>query len=253
MRRKRKTVTRGKMIRARVRCRSDLVGPRTSRGVALVLALLAVALAPLVRVVVVGSLVVLEARNRVMVVEVGPQFAAGVIIDILVSVGEAAVVALLVGRWDIGLQIVPRVSRSLSRLSCHHLYRFSKFLVLVVMCRQVEVVPITIRAMLFLMPRDNNNIPRTHILRMVIPSILVAICCILQFQQAGLSGFREDRFSRGRMLRVVQGLRGSLVSPVRGVALRVVVARRAEVEVDDSRPRGVFIIFLCMTLRTIPI
>ena len=104
--------------RVKVRRRSDLVGRRTSRGVVLVLALLAVVLAPLVRVVVVGLLVVLEARDRVMLVEVGPQFAASVIIDILVSVGGAAMVALLVGRRDIGLQIVPRVSsRSRSRLS----------------------------------------------------------------------------------------------------------------------------------------
>ncbi|XP_068331401.1 uncharacterized protein [Pyrus communis] len=48
-----------------------------------VLALLAVALAPLVRDVEVGLLVVLEARDRVVLVEVEPQFAAGAIIDIL--------------------------------------------------------------------------------------------------------------------------------------------------------------------------
>ncbi|KAB2636644.1 S ribonuclease [Pyrus ussuriensis x Pyrus communis] len=35
------------------------------------------------------------------------------------------------------------------------------------------------------------------------------------------SGFREDSFSQRRLLLVVQGLRGSLVSPVRGVVLRV--------------------------------
>ncbi|XP_068321233.1 uncharacterized protein [Pyrus communis] len=92
------------------------------------------------------------------------------------ATGEAAVVALLVGRWDIGLQIVPIVcSRSRSRLSCHHLYRFSKFRVRVVMGRQVEVVPTTIRAMLFLMPCDCISIPRTHIPRAVILRILAAI------------------------------------------------------------------------------
>ncbi|KAB2629332.1 S ribonuclease [Pyrus ussuriensis x Pyrus communis] len=55
-----------------------------------------------------------------MVAEVGPHFAAGVIIGTLVSVGVAAVVVLRVGRWDIGLRIVPRVSsRSLLvRSSC---------------------------------------------------------------------------------------------------------------------------------------
>ncbi|KAB2612156.1 S ribonuclease [Pyrus ussuriensis x Pyrus communis] len=56
------------------------------------------------------------------------------------------------------------------RLSCHHLYRSSRFLVLVAMGRQVEVVPITIKAMLFLMPWDSINTPRTHILRVVIPN-----------------------------------------------------------------------------------
>ena len=101
------------------------------------------------------------------------------------------------------------------------------------------------------MPRDSINIPRIHILRVVIPSILVAICRILQFQQVGLSGIREDNLSRGRLLRVVRDLQDSLASLIRGVVHRVVVARRVEVVVDDSRPRGVFIISLCRTLKII--
>ncbi|KAB2620708.1 glutenin high molecular weight subunit PW212-like [Pyrus ussuriensis x Pyrus communis] len=46
-----------------------------------------------------------------------------------------------------------------------------------------------------------------------------------QGDQVVLSGFREDSFSRERLLLVVQGHRGSLVSPVRGVVLRVAVVR----------------------------
>ena len=163
-------------------------------------------------------------------------------------------VALLVGRWDIGLQIVPSVSsRSRIRLSCRHLRRFSRFRVWVVMDRQVEVVPTTTRLVLFLMPWDSISIPRTRILRVVILRILAAICRILQLQQVVLSGFREDSFSQERLLLVLQGIRDNRVSPVRGVVLRVVVVKRAEVEVDDSRPRGVFIIFLCRMLRIIRI
>ncbi|XP_068331476.1 uncharacterized protein [Pyrus communis] len=44
------------------------------------------------------------------------------------------------------------------------------------------------------------------------------------FQQVGLSGFRDDRFSRGRLLRVVRGLRGSLS----GVRHGVISALRAK-------------------------
>ncbi|XP_068331385.1 uncharacterized protein [Pyrus communis] len=69
---------------------------------------------------------VLEARGRVMLVEEGLRFTTGVIIDILESAREAAVVASLMGKWDIGLQIVPRVSRGPNRLSCHHLHRSSR-------------------------------------------------------------------------------------------------------------------------------
>ncbi|XP_068338969.1 uncharacterized protein [Pyrus communis] len=141
-------------------------------------------LVSLVNVVVVDLLGVLEAKDRVMLVKEELRFAADVIIDILESAGEAAMVASLVGRWDIGLQIVPTVSRGPSRLSCHYLHRSSRFLVLVVTSRRVVVVPITIKAMLFLMPQDIIHIPKIHILRVVIPSILVVIYRILQFQQS---------------------------------------------------------------------
>ncbi|KAB2600290.1 S ribonuclease [Pyrus ussuriensis x Pyrus communis] len=47
------------------------------------------------------------------------------------------------------------------KLSCHHLHQSSRFLVLVVTGRRVEVVPITIRAMLFLMPQDNRDMELT--------------------------------------------------------------------------------------------
>ena len=75
-------VIRRRMIRVKVRRRSGLVGHRTSRGVVLVLALLAVVSVPLVRDEEVGLLVVPEGRDRVMVVEAGPQFVVGVITGI---------------------------------------------------------------------------------------------------------------------------------------------------------------------------
>lgn len=217
----------------------------------IVLALLVVVSVPLVRDEEVDLLVALEARDRVMVAEVGPHFVEGVIIGTLASVGGAVVVVLLVDRWDIEPRNAPRVSsRSRNRFSCHHLHLFSRFRVRVVMGRQVEVVPITIRVMLFLMPRDSISIPKTPIPRVVTLSILAAICRILQLQSAVLSGIREDSFSQERLLLAVQGLRDRPVSPVRGVVRRVAVLRLAEVAVDGSRPRVVFIIYRCRTLRT---
>ena len=134
--RMRRVLIRRRTTKVKVRHRSGLVRLKTSRGVVIALALLVVVSVPLVRDEEVDLLVALEARDRVMVAEVGPHFAVGVIVGILVSIGVAAVVVLLVGRWDIELRIVPRVSsRSRSRLSCRHLHRSSRFLALVVMGR----------------------------------------------------------------------------------------------------------------------
>ena len=131
------------------------------------------------------------------------EFAAGVIIGILESAREAAVVVSLVGRWDIELQIVPRVSRGPSSFSCHHLRRSSRFLALVVMVRRVVVVPIIIKVMPFLMLQDSIHIPRILILRVGILNILEAICRILPFQLVDLSGTREDNPNKERLLPVV--------------------------------------------------
>ncbi|XP_068320480.1 uncharacterized protein [Pyrus communis] len=169
-----------------------------------------VVLVPLVKEEEVDLLGVLEARNRMILVEEELRCAAGVTIGILESAGEAAVVVSLMGRWDIELQIVPRISRGPISLFCHHLRRSSRSLALVVMVRRVVVVPIIIRVMSFLMLQDSIRIPRILILRVGIPSILVAICHILQFQRVDLSGTREDSLSRGRLLLVVRDLQGSL-------------------------------------------
>ncbi|XP_068328181.1 uncharacterized protein [Pyrus communis] len=163
------------MTRAKVRHLSDLAKPRVLSEVGLVLVLLAMVLVPLGRVVVVDLLGVLEARDRVILVEEGLWFAAGVIIDILESAGEAVVVVSLVGIWDIELQIVPRVSRGPSSLSCHHLHQSSRSLDLVVMVRRVVVVLI-----------------------------------IIKFQRVDLNGTREDSLSKGRLLLVVRDLHDSL-------------------------------------------
>ena len=118
------------------------------------------------------------------------------------------------------------------------------------MVKQVEVVPITIRVMLFPMLRDRISTPRTRIHKVVIPSIPATTCRILQLQRVVLNGTKEDNISRVRLLLVVPGLRDKWVSPVRGVELKVAVFKRAEVVADDSRARGVFTIFPCRMLRT---
>ncbi|KAB2617261.1 S ribonuclease [Pyrus ussuriensis x Pyrus communis] len=75
---KRRTATRRKMTKVKVRYRSAPVRLRTSREVELVLVLRVVASVPLGRVVEVDFLVALEARGRAMVGEAEPQFVVGV-------------------------------------------------------------------------------------------------------------------------------------------------------------------------------
>ncbi|XP_068317134.1 uncharacterized protein [Pyrus communis] len=185
VRRKKKMAIRRKTTRAKVRHLWDLARPRVLSEVGLVSVLLAVVLVPLVREEVVDLLGVLEARGRVIQVEEELRFATGVIIGILESAGEAAVVVLLVGRWDIELQIVPRVSRG--------------------------------------------------------PAVFLATTCanpagskpwVMPFPRLDLSGTRDDSLNRRRLLLVVRGLQGSLVSLVRGVVCRVEVVRLVEVVVD---------------------
>ncbi|KAM1675099.1 hypothetical protein ACFX2K_041086 [Malus domestica] len=81
-----------------------------------------------------------------------PLYAASVIIDILGSVGEAALDVLLVVRWVIGLLNALRVSRDPSSLHSHHLHRPNKLHDLVVILRLDEEVPTTIKATSFPTP-----------------------------------------------------------------------------------------------------
>ena len=181
---KRRTATRRKMTKVRVRHRSGPVRLRTSRGVVLARVLRAGASVPLDRVVEVDFLVALEARGRAMVVEAEPLFAAGVTTGISASVDVVAAVASRVDRWDIERRIVPRVSssRNRSRPLCHHLHHSSRSRVLVATARRVEVVLTTIRVMLSLMLRGSISTPRIPIPWVAILSIRAAICRILQLQ-----------------------------------------------------------------------
>ena len=179
---KRRTATRRKMTKVKVKHRLGPVRLRTSREVELVLVLRVVASVPLGRVVEVDFLVALEARGRAMVGEAEPQFVVGVTTGISVSVDVVAMVASHVDRWDIERHIVPRASssRNHSRPLCHHLHHSSRSRVLVATARRVEVVLTTIRAMLSLMLRGSISIPMIPIPRVAIPSIRAAICRILQ-------------------------------------------------------------------------
>ncbi|KAM2154992.1 hypothetical protein ACFX1Q_046743 [Malus domestica] len=119
-------------------------------------------------------------------------YAINVIIDILGSVGEAAVDAILVDRWGIGLYIALKISRGLNSLPYHHLRRPIKFQDLVVMPRLVVVVLIIIRATPLLMLQGNISICRTLIIRVVTHSILEVLWHISHIQQMDSSGTRGD-------------------------------------------------------------
>ena len=71
------------------------------------------------------------------------------------------------------------------------------------------------------------------------------------FQLVVPNGSREDSPSRLMLLLVVLGHHGSTFRQVRVVVHRAEVFMPVEVDEDVSRPRGVLIILLCRTPRTI--
>ena len=75
---------------------------------------------PLARGEVVDLLVGPRFQRREMLVEEMYLCVVGAITGTLESVSEEGVDALLVVRWDIKLQIVPRINRGTSSLLCHH-------------------------------------------------------------------------------------------------------------------------------------
>ncbi|KAM2328561.1 hypothetical protein ACFXTH_015016 [Malus domestica] len=94
-------------------------------------------------------------------------YAADVIIGILRSVGEAAVDAILVNRWDIGLHIALKISRGPNSLPYHRLRQPNKFQDLVVMPKLVMELLIIIRATSLLILQGIISIHRTLIIRVV--------------------------------------------------------------------------------------
>ena len=92
---------RRKMTKGKVRCRLGLAKLKTSKGVVPVRVRLVVVSVPLDRDVEVGFMEVLEARDKVMVVETEFHFVVDVITDISANAGVAAVFVSRVDRRDI--------------------------------------------------------------------------------------------------------------------------------------------------------
>ena len=105
----------------------------TSKEVKLILVLLAKVLMPLTRSEVIDVLVIPDLRDKVILVKEMYLWAVGTIMDTFENVGEKAVDALQVDRWDIELQIMSKANRSPSSLLCHNWRRSSKFLDLLIM------------------------------------------------------------------------------------------------------------------------
>ncbi|KAM2433135.1 hypothetical protein COP2_020740 [Malus domestica] len=171
---------------------------------------------------------------------------------IMDSTGEVVVVVvLLVGRWDIELHSVPRVSRDLSSLLCHPQHRFSRIMDQAAMVRRVEVVLTTIMVMLLPMPPDRISIRRILISKVGILKILEVILRILLCQLVDPSGIREINPVREMLLLAAQDRLGRLASQVRDALPRDEVVRVTEVVVDDSKVRDMLITSHYRMLRTI--
>ena len=104
-----------------------------SKEVKLILVLLAKVLMPLTRGEVIDVLVIPDLRDKVILVKEMYLWAVGTIMDTFENVGEKAVDALQVDRWDIELQIMSKTNRSPSSLLCHNWRRSSKFLDILIM------------------------------------------------------------------------------------------------------------------------
>ncbi|KAM2016494.1 hypothetical protein ACFX16_046903 [Malus domestica] len=110
--------------------------------------------------------------------------------------GEAAVDAILVNIWGIGLHIALRISRGPNNLPYHRLHRSSKLQDLVVMPKLVVEVHIIIKATPLLILQGNISTRRTLIIRVVTLSIREVLCHISQIQQVDPSGTGRDSPSK---------------------------------------------------------